>query len=450
MAERITESGAYASRYGWRDGETITDPALRAIRAPSRFAVLAMGAESALPAYWQFGTEGVEPGPPAVASGSLATSDGGMDAVFVVQSVLGLLALLLVFDTISGERESGVMRLLLASPIRRGDLLLGKAFGALMTLAVPLVLGVAGSVLVLELVGVSLLREGGGWRVLVFLAASALYLLNMVAIGLAVSAATTRPKSSWVALLLIWIGLVLVIPRTADMVAATVHPVPPPFESRQAKSAAIRQLQKDRARALAADWRRAAGSDTVPAGHVDPALRDAYRRIAGEQERAFTDRKRASIRLVELGTQRAAARQSGLARAIGRVSPAAAYGMIASTLAGTGGDAAWRWSDQVAAHQARLEAATFDRTFGMELFPSQLGHLRIIWWPDLADPRDRPPSYDALPPFAYREAPLQSVLTGSLPELAILVVGSALFLIVALAAFQRARRAPASRPASGS
>lgn len=438
MAERVTESGAYASRYGWRDGETIADPALRAIRAPSRFAVLAMGAEGALPAYWQFGTEGVEPGPPAVADGSPAASDGGMDAVFIVQSVLGLLALLLVFDAISGERESGVMRLLLASPIRRGDLLLGKALGALMTLAVPLILGVAGAVLVLELDGVSLLRDGGGWRLLVFLAASALYLLNMVAIGLAVSAATARPKSSWVALLFIWIGLVLVMPRMAHMVAATVHPVPSPFESRQAKGAAILQLQNDRARALSMTWRRVAGSDTVPGGHVDPALQEAYRRTAREQERAFIDRKRASIRLVDLVSQRAAARQSALARAIGRVSPAAAYGMVAATLAGTGGDAAWRWNDQVAAHQGRLEAATFDRTFGMELFPPQLGYLRIIWWPDLTDPRERPPSYDALPAFAYREAPLQSVLAASLSELAILAAGSALWLIVALAAFQRA------------
>jgi ABC-type transport system involved in multi-copper enzyme maturation permease subunit len=435
VAEPVTESGQYASRYGWRDGELISDPALRAVRGPSRFAVLALGAEGALPAYWQFGTEGVEPGPSAITDGG-ATGDG-MDAVFIVQSVLGLLALLLVFDAVSGERESGVLRLLLASPVRRSDLLFGKALGALATLAVPLVLGVAGALLVLEVRDVSLVRQGGVARVGLFLAGSALYLLHMVALGLAVSAATSRPKSSWVALLLIWIGMVLVIPRAADMLAATVHPVPPPFESRQAKAAAIRQLQHDRARTLSSVWRRAVGSDTVPGGAVERPLRDAYRRIAMEQERAYTARKRAVIRQVELERQRAIDRQARVARAVGRVSPAAAYATVAADLAGTGSDAASRWSDQVASHQARLEAATFDRTFGMELYPASLGYLRVIWWPDLADPSDRPPAYEALPAFAYREAPLLDIVEGVLPELAMLAVGSALWMVVALTAFQR-------------
>ena len=436
VAEPVTESGQYASRYGWRDGESIADPALRAVRGPSRFAVLALGAEGALPAFWQFSTEGVEPGPAAMPDGSL-TGDGRMDAVFIVQSVLGLLALLLVFDAVSGERESGVLRLLLASPVRRSDLLLGKALGALATLAVPLVLGVAGALLVLEARNVSLMRDGGAVRVAVFFAGSTLYLLHMVALGLAISTVTSRPKSSWVALLLIWICMVLVIPRVAEMLAATAHPAPPAFESRQAKTAAIRQLHHERARALSGVWRRAMGTDTVPGGLLDRPLRDAYRRIAAEQERAFTARKRAAIRQVELERQRAIDRQARLARAIGRVSPATAYATVAADLAGTGSDAAWRWSDQVGSHQAQLEAATFDRTFGMELYPAHLGYLRVIWWPDLAEPGDRPPAYEALPPFAYREAPLQDLLAGVLPELAILTAGSALWMIVALAAFQR-------------
>jgi ABC-2 type transport system permease protein len=366
-----------------------------------------------------------------------ASADGRMDAVFIVQSVLGLLALLLVFDAISGERESGVLRLLIASSVRRGDLLLGKALGALLTLSVPLVLGMAGALVVLEVRGVSLLREGGAVRVAVFLGGSALYLLHMVALGLAVSAATSRPKSSWVALLLIWIGIVLVIPRAAEMLAATAHPVPPAFETRQAKSAAIRRLQSDRARVLSAAWRRVAGTDSVPGGRVDPSLRDAYSRAIAEQERAFAARKRVGIRQVDMTRQRAVDRQARLARLMGRVSPAAAYATVAAELAGTGRTAVWRWRDQVWTHQARLESATFDRTFGMELYPAHLGFLRVIWWPDLADTGDRPPSYEALPSFTYRESALPTILTRSVPELAILAAGSAVWLIVALAAFQR-------------
>ncbi|HUF30400.1 MAG TPA: ABC transporter permease subunit [Gemmatimonadaceae bacterium] len=437
IAEPVTESGVFKSMYGWRDGEVFADAALRAVRAPSRFAMLAIGSESTLPAYWQFSTEGMEPGPSASADAAVAGADR-MDAVFIVETVLGLLALLLVFDAVSGERESGVLRLLLAAPVRRGDLLLGKALGAMLTLGVPLVLGFGVSLLVLEMHGVPLLRGQSLGRVVVLLAASALYLLNMVALGLAVSVATTRAKSSWVALLVVWIAMVLVIPRAADMVASTVHPVQPAFESRQAKIDAIRQIQGERARALSASWRRVSGADSAPTGYVSRALGDAYARAIEADEQRFIMRKRAAIRTADAERQRTTERRQSLARAIARLSAAASYSAVAANLAGTGDEAVRRWTEQVVAHQTRLENATFDRRFGMELFPAHLDFLRIIWWPDLRDARDRPPAYRDLPQFAYQEPSMSVVLRQSLLDLAVLAVGSTVWLAVALIAFQRA------------
>jgi ABC-type transport system involved in multi-copper enzyme maturation permease subunit len=438
MAEPVVESGAYESRYGWRDGEVIADPALRAIRAPSRFAVLAIGADASQPAYWQFSTEGVEPGPTAVTDGTGRSADR-MDAVFIVQSVLGLLALLLVFDAVSGERDSGVLRLLLSTPVRRSDLLIGKAVGALLTLSVPLVLGVGAALAVLELQGVSLLGREGLVRVGIVLVASAMYLMNMVALGLAVSTSTRQPRSSWVALLLVWIGVVLIIPRAAGMFAATVRPVRPAFETRQAKTAAILQVQRERARTLADAWRRSTGTDSVPEGHVDDALRAAYARASAEDERRLAARKRSIIRDAETARARSVDRRERLGHMVGRLSPAMSYAAIAAEMAGTGTEAAGRWSEQVAAHQLRLESATFDRSFGLELYPPQLNFLRIIWWPELgSDARSRPPDYGELPQFAFREPPIGALLRRSAPDLAVLIVGSVVWLAFAIHAFQRA------------
>lgn len=434
VSERTTEGSAYASRYGWRGGEVIADPALRAVRAPSRFAILAMGSEASLPAYWQFSTEGVEAGPATGGEGSPAA---GMDAVFIVQTILGLLALLLVFDAISGERDSGVLRLLLAAPVRRADLLLGKAVGAALTLAVPLALGLAGALAVVELSGVSLLRDGALVRLAIFAAASALYLCTMLAIGLAVSATTSRPSTSWVALLLIWIGVVLVLPRGSEMIAATVQPPLAAFEVRQAKLASIRPLEAERARVLQSGWRRLSGADSVPV-EAPASVRLAYRSATSAEARRFAARKRALIAEADQRRARGEERRRRLARRIAWLSPAAAYERIASGIAETGVETARRWERQVAEHQLRLERESFDRTFGMELFPERLGFLRIIWWPDPSDPGDRPPDYSALPVFAYRPAPLTETITSALPELAVLTFGSVVSLVVAMAAFQRA------------
>ena len=45
--------------WGWRAGEVSTDDARRASRAPAPLSVLAAGDDASLPAYWQFGSEGV-------------------------------------------------------------------------------------------------------------------------------------------------------------------------------------------------------------------------------------------------------------------------------------------------------------------------------------------------------------------------------------------------------
>lgn len=436
-AEHIRESGAYETLYGWRDGDVIADAALRAVRPPARLAVLAMGADAALPAYWQFSTEGVEPGPNARSSDSRTDAHGSMDAVFVVQAVLGLLALLLVFDGVSGERDSGVLRLVLAAPVRRADLLLGKALGASCTLTIPLLIGLAVALVILEIESVSLLDRRSAVPLSIFCAASALYLVNMVGLGLAVSATARRAKNAWVLVLLAWIGFVMVIPRTAELLAAVVHPVIPSFDARQAKAQAIQQLQRERAQLLSAAWRRLSGVDSAPSGRIDPSLRGAYARAIATDEARLLSRKRAAIREIDGRRQRARERQRTLANAIARLSPAASYGLLAADIAGTGDHSAERWRDQVAAHQARLEAATFDRPFGMELFPRQLGYLRITWWPDLGDPNDRPPAYRDLPAFAYQEPATASVARRVLPDLAVLLGGSIGWLTVALIAFQR-------------
>jgi hypothetical protein len=148
-------------------------------------------------------------------------------------------------------------------------------------------------------------------------------------------------------------------------------------------------------------------------------------------------RKRAAIRHRETERQRLAERRRALALAISRFSPAASYAALAANLAGTGDDAVDRWTEQVAAHQARLENATFDLRFGMELFPAHLDFLRIIWWPDMRNSQDRPPAYRDLPKFAYREPALGLVIRRSLLDLAVLAGGTAAWLAVALIAFQR-------------
>ena len=62
--------------------------------------------------------------------------------------VLSLIAILFTFDSISGERERGTLRLMLANSIPRHTVLLGKFLGALISISAPLTLAVLMNLLI--------------------------------------------------------------------------------------------------------------------------------------------------------------------------------------------------------------------------------------------------------------------------------------------------------------
>lgn len=65
-----------------------------------------------------------------------------VDWGFIIGYVLSLVALLFTFDSISGERERGTLRLTLANSIPRHTVLIGKYLGAFISVYIPFVLAI--------------------------------------------------------------------------------------------------------------------------------------------------------------------------------------------------------------------------------------------------------------------------------------------------------------------
>ena len=431
-----TQAQSAGIGWGWRGGEVATDEVLRAVREPSPLSVLALGADATLPAYWQFGSEGVSAGPP-LAGGEDAAAFAGADFVFVVQVVLGLLAVLLGADAVSGEAESGMLRVVLANPVPRAHVIAGKYVGRLLTLLVPIALGAPLALLVLRVRGVPLGADGGWLRAVLFAGAALLYLSTMLALSLAVSARTQRARTALVVLLVAWVLVVLVVPRIAEVLATALRPVAPAELVRRNRAAVASSLEAERADALIGVWRRVAGGDDVPDGQFPPDLKRAYNDARRPVEEEMFRRKRAAFAAIEDARDREARRQRALAGLVARLSPAASFATIAADLAGTGERTRERWQAQVRAHQHDLESAAFDRVFGVELFAARYGRLRMTWGPDPSDPADAPPDYDDLPRFAYvAERPGEAV-AAAMPGMLYLAACNGALLAAAVAGFVR-------------
>ena len=137
-----------------------------------------------------------------------------VDWGFIVGYVLSLVALLFTFDAISGERESGTLRLMLANSVPRHTALIGKFLGAFISINIPFALAVLVNLLVISTANdVHLSTEAWGRLGIIFFIAL-LYTCLFLALGLLVSARVQRSSVGLVVLLLVWVVFVVFTPNT--------------------------------------------------------------------------------------------------------------------------------------------------------------------------------------------------------------------------------------------
>ena len=136
------------------------------------------------------------------------------DMVYIFQLVLGLLAILIASEAISGEKEAGTLRLMLTTNVSRAQVLAGKTLAGLTTLAIPTALGfILLTILLLGTEDINL--SVGEWaRLGLLFALSLLYLLVFYLIGLAISCATHRSATSLIYALFTWALLAIVLPNS--------------------------------------------------------------------------------------------------------------------------------------------------------------------------------------------------------------------------------------------
>ena len=141
------------------------------------------------------------------------------DSTSVVRLVLGLLALLLTFDAIVGERDDGNLKLTLAGSVVRTTVLLGKYCGALAAVLCPLALSMALTLWIMVGRGPIDLAPFQWRRVAAILLVYVLYLSVMVGLGLVLSLWARSTSSALVLSLLAWLVIVVLIPPVATAVA---------------------------------------------------------------------------------------------------------------------------------------------------------------------------------------------------------------------------------------
>ncbi len=267
-----------------------------------------------------------------------------VDFTFIVLFVLTLLAILFTYDTISGEKEGGTMRLVFSNAVPRAQYLIAKAVGAWLGLVMSILIPTLMAVLLVMVCRVPMLP--GDWVRVTSLLALALALFTFfIFFGVMISTLTRRSSVSFLVCLVCWVGFVMIIPRAGVMAAGSIIEVPRMAEIEGQRDAFAGDRWKQFYENARERWQ---ATDADPGQMTDEEWEKVlWNRMQEEDslrqlmEQEIEDHER---RLLD-DLERRKIEQQKLAFALSRISPASAFQLGAISIAGTDMNLKSRYSE---------------------------------------------------------------------------------------------------------
>jgi ABC-type transport system involved in multi-copper enzyme maturation permease subunit len=137
------------------------------------------------------------------------------DFVSILVIIMSLMAFLFTYDICTGERESGTLKMMMANPVSRSAILMGKLLGIFLTL-IPMLIFSFGLCLLVILLHPEISFSGSEWiRIGVMILFSSVFLILFMIIGLFVSSRVKHSATSIIICLIVWVIFLFIIPNIA-------------------------------------------------------------------------------------------------------------------------------------------------------------------------------------------------------------------------------------------
>ncbi len=147
-----------------------------------------------------------------------------VDVVFIFKIVLSALAILFAYNTISGEREDGTLKLVLSNSIPRDTIVLGKYLGGMLSLFPIVLVSLIVALLIALSSHVAAFDENDILHIVLIFGVSVLYVSTWYLLGLLLSVWTKTAATTLILSIFIWVILTTV---HSNVVAFAVEKFPP-------------------------------------------------------------------------------------------------------------------------------------------------------------------------------------------------------------------------------
>jgi ABC-2 type transport system permease protein len=241
------------------------------------------------------------------------------DIGFIAQYILSLFALMMAFDVAAGPKERRTLSLIFSNSVSRISFFLSQCLGSYLILALAFLFGLCGSVAILATTGAGTLDGEVAIRIAGIAFVTLIYLATFFMMGAMISASSTSSARAFIASLLTWAVLVLVLAPLVMLLAGHVRRIPA-IEVVTAEMNAARNQILGKEKAFVTEWPKA--------NAATEAIEGRYSRQVAQQE--------------------------ALMKVAARLSPSASYVLAITALAGTSSDGAEKYLDEVRAYLSRL------------------------------------------------------------------------------------------------
>ncbi len=345
-----------------------------------------------------------------------------IDLEFIFLVVLALFAIMLGYDAICGEKEKGPLKLCLSNAIPRTKFLLGKFIGSFAVLSVSLIVSIGLGSLLLPMLGVFLSSEE--WlRLALIVLAGLLYFGLFLAMSIMVSSMAQRTATSFLILLIIWIGSTLILPRVAVLLSGRAVDVP-----------TVDELGYQKAMYGTEQWKEFMNTlgnyEAIDNDNMEEVMAN-FNKFMDSISIAREDKM--NLYRSRLNEQRynAELERSQIAFALARISPSASLSLATSTLAGTSPNLKDKFYQQAKNYQTSLKEFLSGKT-GMNVG----GGMMIIELDD-GSPEKDPIDPSEIPQFVYETESLSTSVKDTLPDFALLILFNCIFISGAFISFNR-------------
>ena len=347
-----------------------------------------------------------------------------IDWIFIISIPFSFIAMLFTYDSFCGEKQAGTLRLMLSEPIPRYKVLLGKYLGAVFALGIPLLIGFLINLIIVISSDIVKLGPGDWLRIMGIALISSLYLSIFLLLGMFVSSRTANSTNSIIILLLLWVGLIVLLPRLGRIVSDVHYKSPSLTEYRkkivESKDEIFREM---RAGKFGENAFESHPDRNHPSNNPPAAAR-------------FWNAFFASVAQVYEQHYNKMLTQAFASRNFACVSPAVIYQRASETVAGTGINRCDDLYRQIKRYQQDLKDYILTKDFEdpnslhlLFAFEYAVGNWKAI--------SNKPVDFDTVPKFQEQELALGQSLKLVIWDIWLLVLFNLVFFAAAFVSFLR-------------